>query len=86
MLSALQVKIAVIEQADLVFHPDLMFLTGETGQENPLSSTAISAILGERVSGHDSSQRRQGLGQALFQQVPELPWFQEMGLPMKGRR
>lgn len=82
MLSALRIEnIAVIEQADLVFHPGFNVLTGETGAGKSIVIDAISAILGERAY---RDMIRTGAAkasvQALFQQVPELPWFQENGI------
>ena len=82
VLSALRIEnIAVIEQADLVFHPGFNVLTGETGAGKSMVIDAISAILGERAY---RDMIRTGAAkasvQALFQQVPELPWFQENGI------
>lgn len=82
VLSALRIEnIAVIEQADLVFHPGFNVLTGETGAGKSIVIDAISAILGERAY---RDMIRTGAAkasvQALFQQVPELPWFQENGI------
>ena len=79
VLSALRIEnIAVIEQADLVFHPGFNVLTGETGAGKSIVIDAISAILGERAY---RDMIRTGAAkasvQALFQQVPELPCFQE---------
>lgn len=46
VLSALRIEnIAVIEQADLVFHPGFNVLTGETGAGKSIVIDAISAIL-----------------------------------------
>ena len=82
VLSALRIEnIAVIEQADLVFHPGFNVLTGETGAGKSIVIDAISAILGERAY---RNMIRTGAAkasvQALFQQVQELPWFQENGI------
>ena len=82
VLSALRIEnIAVIEQADLVFHPGFNVLTGETGAGKSIVIDAISAILGESAY---RDMIRTGAAkasvQALFQQVPELPWFQENGI------
>ena len=82
VLSALRIEnIAVIEQADLVFHPGFNVLTGETGAGKSIVIDAISAILGERAY---RDMIRTGAAkasvQALFQQVPELPWSQENGI------
>ena len=82
VLSALRIEnIAVIEQADLVFHPGFNVLTGETGAGKSIVIDAISAILGERAY---RDMIRTGAAKAsvqvLFQQVPELPWFQENGI------
>ena len=88
VLSALRIEnIAVIEQADLVFHPGFNVLTGETGAGKSIVIDAISAILGERAY---RDMIRTGAAkasvQALFQQVPELPWFQENGIAYEEER
>lgn len=83
MLSVLHIEnIAVIEQADIVFNQGFNVLTGETGAGKSIVIDAISAILGERAyrdmirTGASKASVR-----ALFRQVPELPWFQENGVP-----
>ena len=83
MLSVLHIEnIAVIEQADIVFNQGFNVLTGETGAGKSIVIDAISAILGERAyrdivrTGAAKASVR-----ALFRQVPELPWFQENGVP-----
>lgn len=83
MLSVLHIEnIAVIEQADIVFNQGFNVLTGETGAGKSIVIDAISAILGERAY---RDMVRTGAGKAsvraLFRQVPELPWFQENGVP-----
>lgn len=83
MLSVLHIEnIAVIEQADIVFNQGFNVLTGETGAGKSIVIDAISAILGERAY---RDMVRTGTAKAsvraLFRQVPELPWFQENGVP-----
>ncbi|MBS5671111.1 MAG: DNA repair protein RecN [Firmicutes bacterium] len=83
MLSVLHIEnIAVIEQADIVFNQGFNVLTGETGAGKSIVIDAISAILGERAY---RDMVRTGAAKAsvraLFRQVPELPWFQENGVP-----
>jgi len=83
VLSVLHIEnIAVIEQADIVFNQGFNVLTGETGAGKSIVIDAISAILGERAY---RDMVRTGAAKAsvraLFRQVPELPWFQENGVP-----
>ena len=69
MLTLLHIEnIAVIEQADISFDRGFNILTGETGAGKSFIIDAISAILGAFVS-------------AVFDGVPELPWFAEFGVP-----
>ena len=82
MLSLLHIEnIAVIECADISFHPGFNVLTGETGAGKSIVIDAISAILGERAyrdmirTGTNKASVR-----AVFTQVPELPWFAENGV------
>lgn len=79
MLNLLHIEnIAVIEQADIHFDRGFNVLTGETGAGKSIVIDAISAILGERTyrdvirTGSDRA-----FVSALFQNVPEYPWFAE---------
>ena len=83
MLSLLHIEnIAVIECADISFDAGFNILTGETGAGKSIVIDAISAILGERTyrdmirTGTDKATVR-----AVFTDVPELPWFEENGVP-----
>lgn len=83
MLSLLHIEnIAVIECADISFDSGFNVLTGETGAGKSIVIDAISAILGERAyrdmirTGTSKASVR-----AVFQNVPELPWFAENGVP-----
>ena len=82
MLSLLHIEnIAVIECADISFDQGFNVLTGETGAGKSIVIDAISAILGERAyrdmirTGTSKASVR-----AVFQDVPELPWFAEQGI------
>ena len=82
MLSLLHIEnIAVIECADNSFDQGFNVLTGETGAGKSIVIDAISAILGERAyrdmirTGTSKASVR-----AVFQDVPELPWFAEQGI------
>ena len=82
MLSILQIKnIAVIEQAEISFGRGFHVLTGETGAGKSILIDAISAILGERSyrdmirTGAEKASVR-----AVFNDVPEYPWFEENGV------
>ncbi len=82
MLSLLHIEnIAVIECADISFHPGFNVLTGETGAGKSIVIDAISAILGERAyrdmirTGANKASVR-----AVFTQVPALSWFEENGV------
>lgn len=82
MLSLLHIEnIAVIESADISFDKGFNVLTGETGAGKSIVIDAISAILGERAyrdmirTGANKASVR-----AVFQDVPELGWFQENGV------
>ncbi len=83
MLSLLHIEnIAVIECADISFHTGFNILTGETGAGKSIVIDAISAILGERAyrdmirTGEEKASVR-----AVFTDVPQLPWFEENGVP-----
>ena len=82
MLELLHIEnIAVIEQADITFQPGLNVLTGETGAGKSIVIDAISAILGQRAY---RDAIRTGTSRArisaVFQGVPEYPWFRENGI------
>ena len=83
MLSLLHIEnIAVIECADISFDAGFNILTGETGAGKSIVIDGISAILGERAyrdmirTGTDKATVR-----AVFTDVPQLPWFEENGVP-----
>ena len=83
MLSILHIEnIAVIECADISLDAGFNVLTGETGAGKSIVIDAISAILGERAyrdmirTGADKASVR-----GVFTDVPELPWFEENGVP-----
>lgn len=83
MLRLLHIEnIAVIEQAEIVFEDGFNVMTGETGAGKSIVIDAISAILGERAyrdmirTGTNRAAVR-----AIFDRVPELPWFAENGVP-----
>jgi len=83
MLELLHIEnIAVIEEAEISFRSGLNALTGETGAGKSIVIDAISAILGQRAY---RDAIRTGASRArisaLFQDVPEYPWFQENGIP-----
>ena len=79
MLSLLHIEnIALIDQADLSLGPGFNVLTGETGAGKSIIIDAISAVLGERTSRDlIRTGEKAALVTALFQSLPELPWFQE---------
>ena len=83
MLRLLHIEnIAVIEQADILFENGFNVMTGETGAGKSIVIDAISAILGERAyrdmirTGTQKASVR-----AIFDSVPELPWFADNGVP-----
>ncbi len=83
MLRLLHIEnIAVIEQADIAFGDGFHAMTGETGAGKSIVIDAISAILGERAyrdmirTGSSKASVR-----AIFDQVPQLPWFAENDVP-----
>ena len=85
MLTLLHIEnIAVIEQADISFDRGFNVLTGETGAGKSIIIDAISAILGERAyremirTGADRA-----FVSAVFDGVPELPWFGAFGVPFE---
>lgn len=83
MISTLHIEnIAVIALADITFHRGFNVLSGETGAGKSIIIDAISAILGERTyrevirTGADKAYVS-----AVFDGVPELPWFAENHVP-----
>lgn len=83
MLRLLHIEnIAVIEQAEIIFEDGFNVMTGETGAGKSIVIDAISAILGERAY---RDMIRTGTSRAavraIFDRVPELPWFAENGVP-----
>lgn len=83
MLTLLHIEnIAVIERSDITFDRGFNVLTGETGAGKSIVIDAISAILGERAyrdmirTGAQKASVR-----AVFDQVPQLSWFAENGVP-----
>ena len=83
MLCHLHIEnIAVIECADISFDKGFHILTGETGAGKSIVIDAISAILGERAyrdmirTGSNKASVR-----AVFDGVPQFPWFEENGVP-----
>ena len=82
MLRLLHIEnIAVIERAEISFDKGFNILTGETGAGKSIVIDAISAILGERAY---RDMIRTGASkasvQAVFSDVPKLPWFEENGV------
>ena len=82
MLSLLHIEnIAVISQAEISFAPGFNVLTGETGAGKSIVIDAIGAIIGQRTS---RDLIRTGAAsarvQAIFRDLPELPWFREQGI------
>lgn len=86
MLDLLHIEnIAVIEQADIRFRSGFNALTGETGAGKSIVIDAISAILGQRAyrDAIRTGSTRARIS-AVFQDVPEYPWFEENGVPYEG--
>lgn len=82
MLSLLHIEhIALIASADLSFGEGLNVLTGETGAGKSIVLDAIGALMGERMSRDlIRTGERQALVSGIFDQLPSLPWFDEMGI------
>ena len=82
LLSLLHIEnIALIDQADLSFGPGFNVLTGETGAGKSIIIDAIGAVMGERTSRDlIRSGEKSALVTALFQDLPQLPWFAENGI------
>ncbi len=86
MLVLLHIEnIAVIEQADISFQSGFNALTGETGAGKSIVIDAISAILGQRAY-RDAIRTgaNKAFISAVFQDVPEYPWFSENGVPFEA--
>ena len=79
MLCVLHIEnIAVIEQADILFDRGFNVLTGETGAGKSIVIDAISAILGERTYRDViRTGAQKAFVSAVFQNVPQLSWFEE---------
>ncbi len=79
MLAQLHIEnIAVIESADMAFGGQFNVLTGETGAGKSIVVDAIGAILGQRTSRDlIRTGARAACVEALFRDLPELPWFRE---------
>jgi DNA repair protein RecN (Recombination protein N) len=85
MLALLHIEnIAVIERADISFRPGFNALTGETGAGKSIVIDAISAILGQRAY-RDAIRTGSGKAfiSAVFQDVPEYPWFAANHVPLE---
>jgi len=82
MLQVLHIEnIAVIECADIAFDRGFNVLTGETGAGKSIVIDAISAIIGERAyRDMIRTGTEKASVQAVFSDVPELPWFGENGV------
>ncbi len=83
MLQLLHIEnIAVIEQADITFDRGFNVLSGETGAGKSIIIDAISAILGERAYREMiRTGAEKAFVSAVFDMVPELPWFAEYQVP-----
>ena len=82
MLCLLHIEnIAVIERAEISFDRGFNILTGETGAGKSIVIDAISAILGERAyRDMIRTGATKASVQAIFSDVPNLPWFEETGV------
>ena len=82
MLSLLHIEnIAVIESADIQFGGGFNALTGETGAGKSIVIDAIGAAIGERTSRDlIRTGAKSALVEAVFCDLPKLPWFEENGL------
>ncbi len=86
MLSSLHIEnIAVIESADIEFRKGFHVLTGETGAGKSIIIDAINAILGERTY-RDLIRTGENCGSvsAVFEDIPDLPWFDDNGVPFEA--
>ncbi len=82
MLELLHIEnIAVIEEADIQFHPGFNALTGETGAGKSIVIDAMGAVLGERTSRElIRTGAEKAFVSAEFSHVPaELPGLAETG-------
>ena len=74
-------NIALIEQLTIEFAEGFNVLTGETGAGKSIVVDAIGAVMGERTSRDlIRTGARSALVNAVFQGLPELPWFRENGM------
>ena len=82
MLTLLHMEnIAVMEAADVAFGPGLNVLTGETGAGKSILVDAINMVMGQRASKElIRTGAERALVTAVFQNVPDLPWFSENGI------
>ena len=82
MLDLLHIEnIAVIEEADITFHPGFNALTGETGAGKSIVIDAMGAVLGQRTSRElIRTGAAKAFVSAVFSAVPELPVLRECGL------
>ena len=83
MLELLHIEnIAVIEEADIQFHPGFNALTGETGAGKSIVIDAMGAVLGERTSRElIRTGTEKAFVSAEFSHVPaELPGLEETGI------
>ncbi len=82
MLAQLHIEnIAVIQRADMSFGAQFNVLTGETGAGKSIVVDAIGAILGQRTSRDlIRTGAKSSCVEALFRELPDLPWFTENGL------
>ena len=83
MLRLLHIEnIAVIELADIYFDNGFNVMTGETGAGKSIVIDAISAIMGERAyRDMIRTGSNKALVRAIFDEVPELPWFSGQDVP-----
>ncbi len=86
MLSMLHIEnIALVEEADITFDGGFNVLTGETGAGKTIIIDSIGAVLGERTSRDlIRTGEKTACVEALFRDVPELPWFEENGIETDG--
>lgn len=79
MLTELHIEnIAVIEKADIEFHPGLTVLTGETGAGKSIVVDSLGAVLGARTSRElVRSGAEKGTVSAVFESDKARPWLVE---------
>ena len=82
MIALLHIEnIAVIVSADIRFDAGFNALTGETGAGKSIVIDAIGAVIGERTSRDlIRTGAKSALVEAVFTQLPNLPWFEENGM------